>query len=339
MSDVLFARNHSANLLQLSRGLALFATNADHSIYRIGSRFGNNPAYNTVSHALETLSGSGQEWLRAVADSDEEWLMFIIDNVQHYARQREIRDGREDTMIKGVTGTGVRVHGGSPAVWDFDAWKRRRESGLRYSVTVPRLLEKIDFEHLALVSTLHWVDVLISGTSSLALHKRELEERFERHAKPLRMPLERSIIQPLQSNASDPAQTTGMHAALLDFFSKQLNQTSDRWKRRVTLVGGDGGTFEMLLRLQKYLQTLPTEYDRMEWLVPVLQLWHMKWTALGRIVNNWWGSATSPDASCLGNSAKVAGKKTPSNLKKPDFHSGMEMVFLVGEARMLDCWR
>ncbi|EJD41428.1 hypothetical protein AURDEDRAFT_68835 [Auricularia subglabra TFB-10046 SS5] len=339
LSDVLFSRNQGANLLQLARGIALFATRAEASIYRVGSRFGNNPVYNTVSHALETMAASGQQWLRDMAASEVDWLMLVVDNVQHYLRQREIRFGRENTMIKGITGTGIGLSGASADAWDLDSLLCARLGDSRYDLKPLDLLAKIDWAHLERMFQLHWLDVLITHVPALASYRHELDEMFAACAKELRLPEEhRSEIQPLQSSSHDPAKTTEMAAAVFDIFKKQLDQTPEKWKRRAVFVGGDGGTYEGLLRLQKYLQTQDNEYERMDWLVPILQLWHMKWAVLGRIFNNWWGSSTSSDASCLGHSATAAGKPTPSNLKKPDFNSASETLFLVGESRMMDCW-
>lgn len=279
-------------MLQLSRGIVLFATRAEGSSYRIGSRFGHNPAYGTISSALETLADSGEKWLRAVADSDDESALLLIDNTQHYNNQRQQRYGRESKMIKGVTGTGVGQPRFSPGALDLDAWIAARTSGTRYSLTIEKLLSLIDYDHLNLTGKLHWADVLVSSFPQLSCYKTRLADLFSENARATRIPEgHRSHVQPLRSNGCDPAKTTEMSSALDDFFSTQLGQTAETWKRRVTFVGGDGGTYEMLLRLQKYLQTQETEYARLDWMVPVLQLWHAKWTALGRVTNNWWHAA------------------------------------------------
>ncbi|KZV80959.1 hypothetical protein EXIGLDRAFT_629312 [Exidia glandulosa HHB12029] len=340
ISSLMFCRNKSANLLQLCRGLGLFASRAEESTYRVGSKFGQNSSYSTVISALETLAESGQDWLRSLAASEVEWLMFIIDNVQHYGRQRDARFGREDIMFKGVAGTGVKLSGATILAWALNRWNDLRRKELRYSLTASDLPHRVDFNWLETTYQLNWVDVLLLAIPELDHLKSELEHRFVSNTKQPVLPDDyHTPIQPLRSNACDPAKTTEMRTALLDIFAMQLGQTAENWQPRVVFVGGDGGTYEMLLRVQKYLQTLPTAYERMEWLVPILQLWHMKWTVLGRIIFCWWGSSRTSDVSSLGNSAIAAGKKVPSKLKKPDFRSGTEMLFLVGEARMLDCWR
>ncbi|KZV89643.1 hypothetical protein EXIGLDRAFT_751045 [Exidia glandulosa HHB12029] len=177
---------------------------------------------------------------------------------------------------------------------------------------------------------------------SLSCYRGDVKRAFETEARKLQIPrTRRTVIHPLRSNSHDPSLATGLKDGVFELYKDQLGLSKDGWQPRLMMVGGDGGTFEGLVRIQKYLQIMPSAYDRMDWMIPILQLWHTKWTAISRIIFNCWGegSERSEDISCLGHNANLIGRKTPPNLKKVDFSRDSETLFIIGEARMRDCWR
>ncbi|KAJ7713350.1 hypothetical protein DFH07DRAFT_974764 [Mycena maculata] len=72
---------------------------------------------------------------------------------------------------------------------------------------------------------------------------------------------------------------------------------------------------------------------------PVLQVWHTMWTDLCRIHETHWGTPLNDDPATLGNSAKKIGRPAPSNLKEVDYYPAADLLGLVHDTCMLNCWR
>ncbi|KAH9911496.1 uncharacterized protein B0H18DRAFT_1062212 [Fomitopsis serialis] len=102
------------------------------------------------------------------------------------------------------------------------------------------------------------------------------------------------------------------------FRTRGAGQTSDRRDPRLILVGGDGLTYEKLLQLKNYLgfEKDDNAVESLDIVEPILAY-----------------------ESTLGHSANKIGRKTPSNLSKVDYKDGMEILFTVLDARILDCFR
>jgi hypothetical protein len=83
--------------------------------------------------------------------------------------------------------------------------------------------------------------------------------------------------------------------ALLDFF-EQMGQTRDDHLRRLTMVSGEGLTYEKILLLKKYLQSHGNEFESFELVEPELEMWYTEETNLSRIFETYWGRPLSIDS-------------------------------------------
>jgi hypothetical protein len=90
--------------------------------------------------------------------------------------------------------------------------------------------------------------------------------------------------------------------------------------------------------LKKYLQNHTDAFQSFEILRPILQLWHLMWTDLCRIFETHWGAPLNDNPATLGHSAKKIGRAPPANLKKVDYYPSVQLLNLVHDMRMLDCW-
>lgn len=105
------------------------------------------------------------------------------------------------------------------------------------------------------------------------------------------------------------------------------------------MVGGDGLTYEKMVQLKIYLQFHDDSFESFDTLQPALAAWHTEWTNLSRIYETHWDSILSQDPSTLGHSAALIGRRAPADLKKVDYYPSVELMYLVLDVRMLDCWR
>ncbi|TFY74976.1 hypothetical protein EWM64_g9036 [Hericium alpestre] len=242
--------------------------------------------------------------------------------------------------MMGTAGIAVEAEKFDPEVVSIEKRQAKLAEGLRKELTVPQLLGMLDEEHIDLVGSLHWLKTLVTYVPQLAKFKGDVINLFQTEAAKFMIPAtQKTKAYPLPTNDKHESLVTELKEALLDFF-EQMGQTRDEFHPILCFVGGDGLTFEKMLQLLELLQfELESDFDRLDWIVPFLELWHTAWMNLSRIFEAHWGDSLGRDPSTLGHSASKIKYKTPSNLKKVDYYSGHHLVELVLDVRMMDCWR
>ncbi|EJD39739.1 hypothetical protein AURDEDRAFT_47200, partial [Auricularia subglabra TFB-10046 SS5] len=341
IGQLLFCRNRSVNVLPLQRSLTFFAARASTIIYRIESRFGSTTTYNTLLDGLRTTGNERIAAAAQLARSLRRWGKLIFDNTQRYNRQNEMRMGRVNQMLKGAAGIWIEMIVQDLSAWDLDEKLRLIALGQRYAVTPQMLFDLIDHKHLCTVRILHYVQVLVDYIPELADLRPRVREKFEELAAkaPGPVPNHQTNVYSLRSNASDLSFTAGIGTAVDNFLSTQLGQTKEDWNRRLVVVGGDGATFEGLSRLKKQRQNHDREVLRYDNVDLELELWHTRWTEVNRFYGAHCGPEGSSDPSTLRASINAIHRTVPPNLQKVEFQSSLDTLMLIGNARMLDCWR
>lgn len=241
-------------------------------------------------------------------------------------------------MNIGLAATYCELKGVNPRALDLEDKLRRVLQNERASLTTDHFLSFIDVPHINLVYGLHWMRVLVNYVPELVHMKAQVNDMFRTRVKKTCIPEGPTPVYPLSSSGKCETVTTELKDAMHDFLA-QVGQSEDEYLRRLVLVGGDGLTFQRLLEVQKYLQFHTDDLESLRLLEPILAVWHTEWTDVSRIYETFWDSLLSPDPSTLGHSAAVIGRPGPSNLKKVDYYTGIDLMYTVLDARMLDCWR
>ncbi|KAI0348908.1 hypothetical protein OH77DRAFT_1440721, partial [Trametes cingulata] len=333
-----FSRSSCANLLPTTYGLMYFALSAPFDLFHIGSRIGLMPAYTTIYRDLERLGAHAAESVQALGRDAARCGVIWLDNVQNYLRQRDMRIGRENVLISGVAGTYVEAWECDPKALDLDDKRARVSQNLRRNLTVEQLIGFVDQQHRETVGMLQWLRVLTTYIPELRKYRTHVTKLYQTRGAVQQLPVRESQVHPLSTSGKSETVTTELKDVLLDFLM-QTGQQADDYQRRLVMLGGDGLTYEKLHQLKNYLQFHEDEFESFEIVQPMLALWHTLWTDLSRLVETHWGPPRSEDPSTLGHSAQKIRRPTPANLKKVDFQAGSELVYLVLDARMLDCWR
>ncbi|KAJ7118583.1 hypothetical protein C8R43DRAFT_901373 [Mycena crocata] len=339
LSDLLFCRTDRANLLPLARGILYFGCLVPVDIMAYNCRIGTMPSYSTIHNALENLS-SEEAVVTSTHGSDATKAgSLLIDNVQNLDRVRDFRIGRENHMNVGMSGIWVEtwdiinIH-----VFDLSDKRQRISYNLRATVTVDALLGLLDQLDANTTGHLEWLEVLVRCVKPLNHLRVDVKARYRSSGK-LLIPLAKSNLHPLAPSGKKETIPAELKDGMLDFL-EQVGQTRSKYLSRKIIVGGDGLTYAMLLQLQAYLQFHKDPFKSFEILEPQLQVWHTKWTDLIRIFQTHWGrtAGKSTNPASLGHSATKIGRAAPSNMKKVDFYPGSQLLYLVLDARMLDCW-
>jgi len=241
-------------------------------------------------------------------------------------------------MITGLAGTAVELEDFDDAAFDLHALLQKQAQQERKNLTFMTILEDLDLQHLENVNMVYFLHALISHVPQLStLYRKELADFSKDTLKKKPIPeRRRTKIIPLATNSANEMNVQGMKEGILDFLSTQMGITRENLGNNISLISGDGKTFNMLLLLKKMAAPESNDFDAFRWLVPLLELWHTKWTDLSRIVRMHWG--TLDDPSSLATIAQLAECPTPSDMKKVDFFQGSHLVNLALDAHLLNCW-
>ncbi|KAJ7131118.1 hypothetical protein C8R44DRAFT_829597 [Mycena epipterygia] len=167
-----------------------------------------------------------------------------------------------------------------------------------------KLISFLDQEDADTTGYLEWLE----------LHHQQVEvTACYRATEKLVIPLDKSVVHTLAASGKKETIPAELKDGLLDFLA-QVGQLPTDYILRKLIVGGDGLSYAMV--------------------------WHTKWTDLIRIFQTHWGrvSGKSTNPASLGHSAAKIGQAAPSNMKKVEFYPGSQLIYLVLDARILDCW-
>ncbi|KDR82981.1 hypothetical protein GALMADRAFT_206697 [Galerina marginata CBS 339.88] len=334
--SLIFGRSNRASLYALCRAIWLFAVKAPHKLFRVESRLGLSVSYTTVYGALATMAKQKKEDLRkAIQDGKD--VITVSDNIQTYSKQRDRRIGKENRMITGLAATVIMMEDYNPAAFNLtDIIERQMQQGRKALTKV--LLDELNVPHLVNVAVIHFLQALFALVPRLvSAYKKDLNEFIKTHntIKPIPPRLRTTII-PLSTNSADEMHVQGMKAGVLDFASTQMSITESTLGNKASIWSGDGKTFNMFHLLKKLTAHEESDFHSFRWLLPLLELWHTKWTDLSRIVRTHWGSTDDPGS--LATAAQLSACPTPADMRKVDFYDGAHLVNLALDAHLLSCW-
>jgi hypothetical protein len=191
-----FCRTDQANLLPLMRGILYLGSSAPVELINYNCRIGNMPATDTVRRALITLSeDEGQATHAHGQDPDKAGFLFV-DNTQNFARQRDLRIGRENVMNVGMSGLYIEAPDVDVSVFSLSDKRALVELNLRADATVEDLLGFVDQVDVDDTGTLHFLDMLSRCIPSLKPLCKEISLRLAA-METISMPLGPAVVHPL----------------------------------------------------------------------------------------------------------------------------------------------
>ncbi|KAJ6622557.1 hypothetical protein B0H10DRAFT_2214204 [Mycena sp. CBHHK59/15] len=327
-SFVLSRNRYASGYLALPLAVWQFACKSHVDEKRIFSRFGFTQAELRASVA------------EGVAIGEMRW-QYVLDNVQEWCRQRDMRLGRQDVLKVGCAATALLLEDCAPGAFNLQDHLDRVMKQERKEMTTESFCEDIDWDYIHELTALHWVRILVTFIPQLAYLRVEVAAAFDspRMTKHRLRRNRRTVAQPLMTNAERETETAGMMRAMLDF-EGQMGLDEQAMKDLMITPRGDGASIAAMWRIKKYLAAHPNHYKAFRNRVPPgPEIWHTRWTKLNAIASNCYGPSTSTDPSSLSKSATAAGAKRPTDLKKVDFFPTSRSMTLFFEARVLDCWR
>lgn len=317
-----------------------FACGAQQTLFQYNSRIGHMPAYNTTLATLKELAQTDAQFVLDLGRDPNRGLSLRSDNIQQYVVRREARIGRASTMKIGMSAIVTEIIDYDPVVFSVEDKLRRLKETKRGELTVSQLLDMIDIGHARRVGTIQWLQVLVTYIPQLASMKPKVAELYRTDGAHTPAPRRnhRTTVYPLGTVAKNENVTTEFRDALLDFL-EQGGQTPGDSQRRIIPCGGDGLTFERTVQIKMLMRFHDDPVKTFHILDPFLETWHTGATHLNSCYETHWGETLTSDVSKLGHNANKIGRQGPSNLKKVDYYPGIDLIYLVLDVRMLDCWR
>ncbi|KAI0309531.1 hypothetical protein OF83DRAFT_1071913 [Amylostereum chailletii] len=247
--------------------------------------------------------------------------------------------GKKDTIHNGTAATFVELEDCDiHKAFDVEALAAAKRDERRRGLTLAKLRGQIKWDKLGAVMALHCLNILVDAVPCLAEHRETILRHIRTTHAMHRMPDGRKTkIHPMATSSYNEGNTGENANVLDDLLLRQLDLPKEEVARLLVIVGGDQSTVEKLRTLQKFLADCPHGYQRYGWVLPLIQLWHMGWADLERILATHWGISHSDLTSFVAMN-NIFGRKV-TNSKRPDYYPAQHLVFDTLMAAIIDCWR
>ncbi|KAF7983685.1 hypothetical protein HWV62_19613 [Athelia sp. TMB] len=341
MMMIFAARNIQVVLFQQIIGLFLFGNSCSFAIYALMSRLGMSTSYTTVGKLLRRLTHVSQATIQEIVVI--RGFLVIYDNINRMRRSWDPDLGQKDTVLSGTAATLVELEDCDvKKALDPMILKDAMDRGDRKKLTVRDLVEQVDFVRLHDVFGTHILKFLVDEIPSLARHRNFVNNRYKTtHSTHPMRPGRKSTIHPLQTSDINEGTTEGQKDVADDILLRQLGLTEEEIAKVLLILGGDQSTVEKLRTLRRYLMDCEHGYSNYRWALPLIQLWHMGWADLERVIATHWGPETGAAMADLSTfkAANVLLNRKVKNCKRPDYYPAQGLVFDTLRLEVLDCWK
>ncbi|KAF9517739.1 hypothetical protein BS47DRAFT_1430796 [Hydnum rufescens UP504] len=251
-----FTCNTASNIFQKIIGIWLFANSAAYRVYQVLSHIGLSVSYNTVLRSLHI--------------------------------------GQANSLMSGTASMMVKLEGFTPRAFDPLPLVQARNERRRAGLSCPMLKDCIDEKHLCQVMALHCISFLIEDSPSLLRHRKWVTSQFENNLSKHHMRKGRkTTIHPLATSDINEATISGNKDVIDNILLKQLSLSEEDIKKVLIIIGGNQSTIEKMCTLKSYLADCPHGYPTYNWVIPLIQLWHMQWANLAHVIGTHWGPSTN----------------------------------------------
>ncbi|GBE85253.1 hypothetical protein SCP_0704400 [Sparassis crispa] len=332
------ARNLHSTAFRKVVGVWLFAHTAHHGLYSILSRLGFSVSYTSVLKLLRRLAVSAKEVIQRKSTSRA--FLLIYDNINRMKRAWDPDLGQKDAIHNGTAATYVELEDCDvEKAFDVKALRESQQQERRKQLDLGVLYKRINWMKLNATMATHILAILIEAIPALSVHLPLLRIRFETTLMIHRMRKGRKTgLYPMATSDYNEGNTAENAKVLEDLLVEQLGMPKEEIEKMLVIIGGDQSTVEKLQTLKRYVTTCPHGYSRHGWVLPLIQLWHMGWADLERVLNTHWGVSTADDLSSFRSANVLLGRKVKDQ-RRPDYYPTQRLIFDTLRAEVLDCWR
>lgn len=330
-------RNQYANIFQNLVGLLLFSCNANRAVFSILSRIGISSSYSaTISrlHSLAEAVGDRLEVLGEAAYSHGVYWIIIYDNINKHHRPWFQDLGKTSEVKNGTAATLVMMDDYPEGAMDATEYHANCAKNERQQLTVERLIEDVNDQHIENVGTGTILRVLVKYIPGLACYEEDVEALYLTEYARHRMRAGRiTQIETLGTTAIDEAKTVGNRDVIHDIVLNQFKLVKEKVGRMLIFIAGDQLSIDRLRKLKRYTEKDVNPFDRHIWVLPVIALWHLRYALLRCIYRLHWSPSVGTNVQGLAHDAAVLGRQI--NPKKCDYYPAHRLLQVSFESRVL----
>ncbi|KAG0308588.1 hypothetical protein BGZ99_001111 [Dissophora globulifera] len=320
-SMLLFLRNRNSNYLQMIMGLYLFSKGAPRQLVGLLSKTGMSVSHQTVLRSLESLTTAAKKDAKK-ASKTKPWYL-VYDNINMAFRKYDQRLDNQDSFESGTAATLV-IRECSDEIGYLQG---------PIQLQVSDLMPSQDNEaHLRSAIRYHLVDLLRRRVKKF----ETLPQRAMPAPEIKVLPTKATSTIPLPSMHVDQSSIEGNQEVIDIIMTAAMDLPHDWFNGRYILIGGDQLTVARIRSAKALRWDDVSAYHRLEWAMPVMQLFHLQMLLASTILRTHYGSNGAPGS--LAAIAGLLGRKRVG-LDKPDFHATDELLRHTFDAMALRIWQ
>lgn len=289
-----YARNQAANLFASMTSVILFGANAPRTLYSFFSRLALSTAYSTTLDRMKTLADGSK---RTITGLGRQWakrrviLHGVYDNINAQEKVWNPSLGQQNRMDSATAATLIEQEDVDPAAYDGRVYEERRRNIPLHEITVDKIIDDIDNNHLDEVVTGNFLQIIIHQFPFLeAKFGRDAQDYLNVKHRKNPAPLRPTKYHAMQTTGYNEATIVGNRSVVRDLVTRQLGITPHELEGRLFPFSGDQSTIASLRTLKHQTNLGGTWFSSHRWVLPIIELWHMGVAHLKGIFQNHWAA-------------------------------------------------
>ncbi|KAF9275432.1 hypothetical protein BGZ74_004019 [Mortierella antarctica] len=318
---LLITKSKSSNYLPRIFGIFLYSTGALRQVMDVLSKTGFTVSYNSVMSSLTSLTNDALLRVQKLVLNQDMWFFIVFDNINISLRKLDQRLNNLDEFESGAAASLIPVNvGAEPDIQKSCEHLRLKDLG---SNEANKMHRREAFKH-------HLTSVLSRN------HKQ-----FKDYCKPPPktnnvLSTAKTTLIPLPTMHFNQATTDGNKDIIIHIVLKVLRLPPEYFDHlRRIIFAGDKLTVNRIRSLQAMNWDEHTVYKKFEWVVPVLQLFHLRMNLVSVILKTHFGDKLVRGS--LGYNVHLLGRKRIAE-DKADFHAADEFLRHTFDAMVLSIW-
>ncbi|KAF8320184.1 uncharacterized protein EI90DRAFT_3131988 [Cantharellus anzutake] len=312
---LLYFHNKGLNKFQSIMGILMFSENSSKSLQSITGRMGLAVANSSTLKRLYSMSAVASERIRTIGANWVNKLVsfhIVYDNINQYHQNWRPSLSSQTSLESGTAATLIMQPGVAPEAFDGFEYEEHWQCVKCEDITLAKIWEDIDRKHL-------------ENTDF-----DDLRHTFAIHP----MPLQKTEVIPLETSGFDEATTIGNRQTIWDVVEHQLRIPPHALEGRLIPFSGDQATISHIRTLKCHTSSGSTWFSSNRYILPLIELWHIKFAMLKDIIKVHWPEQTEKGDIGL----HFAADKLHQNLNpnKVDFYPAERLVEVVLTAMRLN---
>ncbi|KAG0012346.1 hypothetical protein BGZ81_001645, partial [Podila clonocystis] len=315
--------NKRANYLQVMFGLYIYSQGASSSLITVLQKVGVSVSFDSIQRALGALTKAHLENVRRVVTKEMKPFLIGYDNINMAFRRHDQHFDNKDTFENGATATLIVVPQMPTVEMSEDHTSQLNVEDLHPT--------KEENKHLQDVLRYHLAEVLVRRVKDFKNNPMPVPVKGQ-------LPPAKTEMYPLPCMHIDQATIEGNRDILDEIMAKATRLNPEWFEKKRVILAGDQLTLARIRSIARLRWDERKAYHRLEWAIPVVQLFHLQMLFTKTILRTHYGKEgkkTTPGS--LGHILQVLERKR-IGLDKPNFHDLDQFLRQVFDAMALLLW-